>query len=155
METILKVVLVEKAKLLADRGGTLYTVKPDAPAAEAIRTMCEANIGCVLVIDKGKLIGIFSERDVLHRIVDRGIPPDTVPVGDVMTKDIFTVPPTLTVEDALIECTNRRVRHLPVCEQGRLLGLLSIGDLVRFVVEDKDGTISDLIDYIHGPQITV
>jgi CBS domain-containing protein len=155
METLLAVVLAEKAELLADKGPpySVKNVKPDAWASDAIRVMCEANVGSVLVIDDGELVGIVTERDVLHRIAHRGVQPDTVLVRDVMTTKLFTVRPTLTVEDALIQCTDRRVRHLPVSEGGRLLGLLSIGDLVRFVVKDKDRTIADLIDYIHGPRI--
>jgi len=155
METILTVVLAEKGELLAKRGGTLYCVEPDTRASDAIRTMCEANIGCVLVINGEKLVGIFSERDVMHRIADRGLRPDELLVRDVMTTNVRTVPPSITVEDALVECTDRRVRHLPVAEGGKLVGLLSIGDLVRFVVRDKDRTISDLVDYIHGHQIEV
>jgi len=152
METSLADVLSEKAELLADKGGVLYQVGPDTPASEAIRIMCEANIGCVLVLDQGSLVGIFSERDVMRRVADKQTPADSVFMRDILTHDIFTVRPSLSVEEALVECTDRRIRHLPVVEDGQLLGLLSIGDLVRSVVKDKDRTISDLIDYIHGPQ---
>ncbi len=155
METPLKIVLGAKALLLAERGGALYTTRPEIPASEAIRTMCEQNVGCVLVIDNARLTGILSERDVLRRIVDKGINPADVAVGDVMTKNVFTVEPSLTVEEALAECTNRRIRHLPVIGDGELLGLLSIGDLVRFALDDKDHDIADLMRYIHGQQIEI
>ncbi len=155
METPLHVVLAEKAALMPETGGTLYTARPDMRASEAIRIMTDANIGCVLVIDNGKLAGIFSERDVLRRIADRGVSPGAVMVKDVMSSKIFTVKPSITVEEALVQCTDRRIRHLPVVDGGRLMGLLSIGDLVRFAVQDKDRDIADLMDYIHGHQIEV
>ncbi|MCC5809381.1 MAG: CBS domain-containing protein [Ectothiorhodospiraceae bacterium] len=155
METPLHVVLTQKAELMPGTGGTLYTVRPHTRASEAIRVMTDGNIGCVLVIDDGKLAGIFSERDVLRRIADRGLSPDAVSVKDVMSTKLYTVPPSMTVEDALVECTDRRIRHLPVVDGKRLMGLLSIGDLVRFVVQDKDRDIADLMDYIHGHQIEV
>lgn len=154
METLLKDVLEEKSEI-RPAGGVLYTVSPDSRASEAIQCMCDVNVGCVLVIEEGKLVGIFSERDVMRRIANLGLAPDSVVVRDVMTTNIITVPPSITVEDALVQCTDRRIRHLPVADGGKLLGLLSIGDLVRIVVKDKDRTIADLIDYIHGPQIEV
>ncbi len=159
METQLTAVLAEKARRLRDAGNadghSVYQVSPDANAAEAVRVMCDANVGCVLVVEDGKLSGLLSERDVMRRIANRGIDPGEVRVRDVMTTDVVTVKPGMTVEDALIQCTDRRTRHLPVSDGSRLLGLLSIGDLVSFVVKDKDRTIADLIDYIHGPQINV
>ncbi|WP_290652457.1 CBS domain-containing protein [Aquisalimonas sp.] len=155
METPLTVVLEEKARLLASKGATLYSVSPDTPASDAIRIMCDGNVGCVLVLEDGKLAGIFSERDVMRRIADAGVPPASAPVRDFMTTKLFTVQPSITVEEALVHCTDQRVRHLPVTEDGELLGLLSIGDLVRFVVQDKDRDIADLVDYIHGHQIQI
>lgn len=155
METSLSVVLAEKAQLLADRGDTLYTVTPEAPASEAIRVMCEGNVGSVLVVNGSTLMGIFSERDVLRRIAHQGVRASEVPVRELMTSELFTVEPGMTVEEALVECTDRRIRHLPVVQNGKLLGLLSIGDLVRFVVQDKDRDIADLVNYIHGQQIEV
>lgn len=155
METPLSVVMSEKAAQLAERGDTLYSVGPDTPAADAIAIMCDANIGCVLVLDGDKLAGIFSERDVMRRVANQNNKPDGLLVRDVMTSELVTVQPNSTVEEALVECTDRRIRHLPVSEEGQLLGLLSIGDLVRHVVKDKDRQIADLVDYIHGHQIRV
>lgn len=155
METSLKVVMAEKEALLAEQGGKLYTVTPDATAASAIAAMCDAGIGCVLVVQDDRLLGVFSERDVMRRIALRGLAADQVTVGEVMTTQLVTVTPDTTVEQALIQCTDRRIRHLPVTVGEQLLGLLSIGDLVRFVVKDKDRTIADLTDYIHGHQIQI
>ncbi len=156
LETRLHTVLAEKARRFGDgRGQEVYSVQPDTNAADAIRRMCQANVGCVLVIEDGTLLGIFSEREVLKSIADKGRTPDQFSVRDVMNRNYVMVSPDLTVEDALVQCTDRRVRHLPVAQEGQLLGLLSIGDLVSFVVKDKDRTIEGLIDYIHGPQMQV
>ncbi len=149
-------VLAEKARRFGDGGGQeVYSIQPDANAADAVRRMCQANVGCVLVIEDGGLLGIFSEREVLKLIADKGLTPEQVCVRDVMNRSYVMVAPDMTVEDALVQCTDRRVRHLPVADGGQLLGLLSIGDLVSFVVRDKDRTIEGLIDYIHGPQMQV
>lgn len=146
METPLRTVL-------ADKADALYRVESSATVAEAIRVMNDANVGCVLVIDQDGLAGIFSERDVLRRIADPGLDPASVVVRDVMTTKLLTVSPTMTVQEALVLCTDRRIRHLPVQESGRLLGLVSIGDLVRSIIKDQAETIDGLIEYIHGPRI--
>lgn len=152
METKLQYVLAEKTERL---GQNLRTVNLDTPVAEAISIMCEANIGCVLVVAKERLAGILAERDVMCRIGNAGKNPAELKVGDVMNPKVLAVPPSITVEEALVQCTDRRVRHLPVVEDNKLVGLLSIGDLVRFVVKDKDRTIADLVDYMFGHQIEI
>ncbi|MGY6518350.1 MAG: CBS domain-containing protein [Lysobacteraceae bacterium] len=152
METILRTVLKEKEALLAQRGGVLYRVEPGTPVAQAARVMTDANVGCVLVMQGERLAGIFSERDLMRAFTREAA--DRVggrPVSDFMTANLITVQPSISVEEALLVCTDKRVRHLPVLEEGVLLGLLSIGDLVRFVVKDKEDTIHELMDYIHGP----
>jgi len=151
MDTILHTVLQEKEALMAERGSVLYRVSPDTPIGEAVHLMNEANVGCVLVMEGEQLVGIFSERDVMRLFTEHEAGLAERPVSERMTTRPITVPPSLSVEKALLECTDRRVRHLPVVEEGQLLGLLSIGDLVRFVVKDKEGVISELMDYIHGP----
>lgn len=151
METILRTVLQEKAELLADKGGILYWVEPSAPLREAARLMDEAHAGCVLVMDQGELVGLLNEHDVVVGLSRHGPEVADMAVHALMTPRPFTVPPSMTVEQALVQCTDRRVRHLPVVDGGELLGLISIGDLVRFVVKDKERTIANLIDYIHGP----
>lgn len=139
--------------ILGTKPDALYRVDSTATAAEAIRIMNDANVGCVLVTDTDGLAGIFSERDVLRRVADQGLDPTSVVVRDVMTTKLITVTPVMTVEQALALCTDRRIRHLPVMENGRLLGLVSIGDLVRSIISAQARTIDGLINYIHGPQI--
>lgn len=151
MQTTLRTVLEEKTALLAERGHSLFQVAPDASIAEAARIMSEANIGCVLVMDQGRLVGVFNEHDLLVAFADAGSGAATQSVASRLASRPITVTPSMSVEQAMLECTDRRVRHLPVCEDDELVGLLSIGDLVRFVVKDKENTISELMDYIHGP----
>ncbi len=151
MKTMLSVVLEEKAAHAAEGAGALYTVGTHATLAEAARLMSKANIGCVLVMQNQRLIGIVSEREILHLFAAGRPEAGEAAITSVMPADLVTVPPSLSVDAALKICTTRRVRHLPVVEGSELLGLLSIGDLVRSVVKDKEATISELMDYIHGP----
>jgi CBS domain-containing protein len=151
MQTILRAVLDEKHALAAQGPDAICTTSPDAPLAEAARLMSASNVGCVLVMNNRRLVGIVSEREVLHAFAAGRPEAGQAKVASVMPTELVTVPPSLSVEAALRICTNRRVRHLPVVDGTELLGLLSIGDLVKFVVQDKENTISELMDYIHGP----
>lgn len=150
MDTLLRTVLQQKAAPLENKAGVLHWVTPSTTAAEAARLMDESNVGCVLVVDDGKLVGIFSERDVLRGFARQGGAFGDRPMAEVMTQRPLTVPPSMTVEQAMVRCTDRRVRHLPVVEADELLGLISLGDLVRLVVQDKEREIEDLMNYIHG-----
>jgi CBS domain-containing protein len=151
MDTPLSAVLRHKADQLLDKGGsTLFWVTPETTAAEAAQRMDASNVGCVVVMDAGRLVGIFSERDVLRGFARHGADFGRRPMAEVMTPHPFTVPPTMTVEQAMVRCTDRRIRHLPVVDGGELLGMISIGDLVRLVVVDKEREIADLMNYLHG-----
>jgi CBS domain-containing protein len=153
MDTILRTVLQAKADQLHGGARPIHSIGPDATLLDAARLMSNTNVGCALVMQNGRLVGIISERDVLHVFADERADADkaTASVASCMTSDLVTVPPSMNVEAALKLCTNRRIRHLPVVDGTELQGLLSIGDLVSFVVRDKEGTISELMDYIHGP----
>ncbi|HEX5756346.1 MAG TPA: CBS domain-containing protein [Arenimonas sp.] len=151
MDTILRTLLSEKADLSADKGSTRYFwVAPDATVADAAQSMDEHGIGCMLIIDNGRFAGLINERDVMRGLVRHGAALAQQPVRTLISGKPFTVPPSLTVEQAMLLCTERRARHLPVEESGELLGLLSIGDLVRSLVQDNERTIEDLMHYIHG-----
>lgn len=152
METILRTLLGEKAELSAGKASQpYYWVAPDATVTQACRLMDEAGVGCVLVIDGGRLIGLVNERDVMRGLARRDGELGALPVRELVSGPPLTVPPSMTVGQAMRLCTERRARHLPVEEDGELLGLLSIGDLVRSLVQDKERTIANLMDYIHGP----
>ena len=113
-------------------GRPLFHVDPTDTVRKAVRTMSDKNVGCIAVIDDGdRLVGLFSERDVLTRIVAEGRDPDQTLVANVMTKDLIVVDPSETVNDALTKMHERNFRHLPVVKSGQLIGMISIRDLLK------------------------
>jgi CBS domain-containing protein len=112
--------------------------------------MVHHQVGAVLVVDEGRLAGIFTERDVLRRVVGSGLDPRQAVVSDVMTRDIVTVAPTATVEQVMEIFTERRCRHLPVVDEGRILGVISIGDVTRWTVDVHRTEAEHLKNYIAG-----
>jgi CBS domain-containing protein len=129
----------------------VFATPPDVSVCEAVRVMNAHGVGCLVVLDHDELVGIFSERDVLQRVVDRGLDPEATAVRRVMTTEVLTVRPSLAVTDATALMTERRVRHLPVVDdRGALSGLVSIGDLMRCVAMSQAREIDQMVDYITG-----
>ena len=141
--------MASAAQLLERKPRAMHTIDPEAPVLEAIRRMAEHGIGALLVMSGTRLVGIVSERDYARKVILKGRSSSDTPVRDVMTSQLHTVPPELDVEECMKIMTERRVRHLPVLEGGRLVGILSIGDLVRAVLEQQAYTIEQLENYIH------
>jgi CBS domain-containing protein len=135
-------------KLLDQKGEALEAVTPQTSIMDAIQRMNQRRIGSVLVMEGDRLAGIFTERDVLTRVVPRRLDPMNTPVGEVMTRQPVIIPPTTTVQEAMMVVTDTRRRHLPVVLDGKVLGVVSIGDLTRWVVRDQQRTIDDLFDYV-------
>lgn len=136
--------------ILKNKSEALYSVPSDASVAEAVKIMADARVGAILVMDKGELCGMFTERDLMTRVVNEGLEPAATPVGQVMTRDIATVSPGVTVGEAMSLCTRKRMRHLPVYEGDTLLGVISAGDLTKAVVDGQQHTIDDLVRYIYS-----
>jgi CBS domain-containing protein len=136
--------------LLQNKGSKVYTVSPTATVLDAVRAMNEKRIGALLVCDDDRVVGIFTERDVLNRVVDPGEDPGAIRVADVMTGDVVTLGPEVSVEEAMAVVTEKRCRHLPVMAGEQLLGLISIGDLTRWVATRQAHHIQDLVNYITG-----
>jgi len=134
--------------VLQDKGSTVQTIDPNTTIRRAVRTMNEHRIGCLLVTSGDQVLGVFTERDVLVRVVDQGKDPETLRVVDVMTTDVVSVPPTITVEEAMTVITEKRCRHLPVMDGQTVLGIVSIGDLTRWTVRNQAFHIQDLVSYI-------
>lgn len=134
--------------ILAGKGSTVHRVPPTATVLDAVRAMNEMRVGSVLVMDGDRLVGIFTERDVLTRVLDGGIDAATTPVSEVMTTEVVTVGPEITVEEAMAIVTQERCRHLPVLENDTLLGLVSAGDLTRRVTGLQEQHIEHLVRYI-------
>jgi CBS domain-containing protein len=126
-------------------GEAIHSVAPDASILECVRSMTAKKIGALLVIDGGKLRGIFTERDALNKVLAAGLDPASVKVSEVMTKDPCCVSPTTTVGDAMDLITQRRFRHLPIVENGKLLAVVSSGDLTRWFVRDQAAEVQELV----------
>jgi CBS domain-containing protein len=137
-------------QLLSAKGREVYSIAPNAKVIEALQLMAQKDIGALVVMDGGRIIGMMSERDYARKVILHGKSSQDVIVRDIMTADVITVDPSKTVEECMALVTERRIRHLPVCEEGRLIGLVSIGDLVKDVIADQEQTIRQLESYIHS-----
>jgi CBS domain-containing protein len=141
--------MANAAQLLGRKPRGIHSVAPDAPVLEAIRLMAEHGIGALLVMNGERLEGIVSERDYARNVILRGRSSNDTPVREIMATDLITVDPSMTAQQCMQIMTERRVRHLPVLEGGRVVGILSIGDLVKAVLEEQAQTIEQLENYIH------
>ena len=124
---------------------TIHSVGPNTSVTECVRTMTAKRIGALIVMDGEKLVGIFTERDALNKVLAAGLDPGSTKVSEVMTKDPYCIPPTTTVGDAMELITKRRFRHLPIVENGKLLAVVSSGDLTRWLVKDQMGEVQELV----------
>ena len=137
------------AQLLDRKPKGIFSIAPEAPVLEAIRAMAEHGVGALLVMQGEKLAGILSERDYARKVILMGRSSSDTPVSQIMTAQVITVEPTHTTQHCMQIMTDRRVRHLPVVEGGGVVGMLSIGDLVRAVLAEQAQTIEQLENYIH------
>jgi CBS domain-containing protein len=142
--------MLQVKHLLAEKGNDVHTVGPDEPVLAAIKVMADHYIGALLVVDHGKLIGIVSERDYARKVILKGRSSDATPVRDIMSAPVISVDPADTVDTCMRLCTDSRVRHLPVVEAGKIIGVVSIGDLVKAVISEQGTQIEHLQRYIAG-----
>lgn len=139
------------ATILEHKGQSpVQSVAPDTTVFDAIKLMADRNIGCVLVMDGGALLGILSERDYTRKVVLQGRSSKTTTVREIMTTEVICVTPKHGVEDTLRIVTESRVRHLPVKDGERIIGLISIGDLVKWVINAQRSALSQLEAYVAG-----
>ena len=136
--------------ILKEKSAALFSVTTGTSVADAVTVMVDGGVGSVLVMDHGQLKGVFTERDLMCRVVYHGLDPRQTPIEEVMTSDIATVRPSLTVGEAMSLCTQKRIRRLPVVDGETLLGVVSSGDLTKWAVHDQQHTIDDLTRYIYG-----
>ena len=136
------------ADLLHDKGSEVWAVAPDQTVLDALRLMAEKEVGALLVTSGDQLVGIVSERDYARKIVLKGKSSETTPVRDVMSAEVTAVSPRQSIEECMALMTARRIRHLPVMEGEKLVGIVSIGDLVKAVIEEQEFTIRQLEHYI-------
>ncbi len=137
-------------QLLDGKGRALYSIGPEDPVLEAIRLMADRHVGALLVMKGQELVGIVSERDYARKVILMGRSSSDTPAWEIMSSPVITVSPDQTLDDCMRLVTARRIRHLPVVEAGKVVGMISIGDLVKAVIEDQQHTIEQLESYIHS-----
>ena len=138
------------SNLLDSKGHDVLTVKPDSSVREAIGKMEDISAGTAVVMGEGQVQGIMSERDVIRKVVLEGKGLDEVKVSDIMTSSLTTVDLQTPLDDCMQLMTDKRIRHLPVLRDGTLIGIVSIGDVVKYLVVEKDFKIKNLETYISG-----
>jgi CBS domain-containing protein len=136
--------------LLKHKGRVIHSVSPDAPVLEAIRLMAEHGVGALLVMSGEQLVGVVSERDYARKVILKGRASNDTPVRQIMSSPVLTVQADQSVHDCMRIMSEKRIRHLPVVDASGVIGVLSIGDLVRAVLEEQQRTIADLEQYIHS-----
>ncbi len=139
--------------LLKVKGNAVWSVLPDTTVFEALELMSDRNIGAVLVMEGVTLIGIVSERDYARKVEMEGRTARDTTVREIMTRRVLTVQPDQTVEDCMALMTEHRMRHLPVMQNGRVLGLISIGDVVKAIISEQEFMIGQLETYIMGRRV--
>jgi CBS domain-containing protein len=137
-------------QLLQSKGGAIHSVAPEARVFDALKLMADKEIGALLVLDGATLAGIMSERDYARKVILHGKSSHDIPVREIMTSNVVTVTPSQTVDQCMALMTSKRIRHLPVVEGCKLVGLVSIGDLVKEVMAEQEQTIKQLESYIHS-----
>jgi CBS domain-containing protein len=142
--------MVTVRQLLDRKGRSIFSIGPEDPVLEAIRLMADKRVGALLVMKGAELAGIVSERDYARKVILLGRSSSATPVWQIMSFPVHTVSPEQSLDDCMRLMTQHRVRHLPVVERGAISGVLSIGDLVKAVIEDQQKTIEQLESYIHS-----
>ena len=137
-------------QLLKTKGNEIWSIAPQATVYEALQIMSEKDVGALLVVDKGNLVGIFSERDYARKLILKGRFSKDTTVGELMTREVLYIESQSTIEDCMALMTAKRVRHLPVLENERLIGIVTIGDVVKQIISDQEFTIQQLERYIKG-----
>ncbi len=137
------------SQILKTKGDKIWSIAPQETAYRALQIMSEKNLGALLVIDKGKVIGIFSERDYARKVILKGKSSKTTPVRDLMTKEVLYIDLGISVEDCMVLMTEKCVRHLPVMDKKQLVGLVTVGDVVKQFIADQKFKIQELERYIN------
>ncbi len=138
------------SELLKKREGTLWHVRPDCSVYEALELLAQYEVGALMVMEGGRLVGVFSERDYTRKIALQGRNSKTTPVADIMTRQVLTVTPATPTTEAMRLMSARKVRHLPVLEGSTVLGMISIRDILDHIIAEQASTIEQLESYIHS-----
>jgi CBS domain-containing protein len=142
---------MEKVRdILQQKGNNIFSVSPNTTVYDALDFMCDKNVGALLVVEDGRLRGIFTERDYARKVILRGKASRETLIEEIMTERPTTVTPDSTIEDCMKIMTNKFIRHLPVLDRNELIGLISIGDVVRYIIDEQKYIIENLEQYITG-----
>jgi CBS domain-containing protein len=144
------VVIKTVGDILRIKGNDVWSTTPDATVYEALQTMAEKNVGALVVLDANTVVGIMSERDYARKVILHGKSSREIRVREIMTSEVYYVRPDQDIQDCMAQMTEKRVRHLPALENDQLLGIISIGDVVKALIAEHESTIKHLEDYITG-----
>ena len=133
--------------VLRTKGSDIWFIGPKATAYEALQTMADKDIGALLVIESGNVVGIFSERDYARKVILKGRSSKETSVGELMTREVYSITPDKPIEECMALMTATRCRHLPIFENNQLIGIVSIGDVVNAIISEQKITIRDLENY--------
>lgn len=136
--------------ILITKGNDTFTITPDTMVYAALEIMVEKNVSALLVLEDGKLAGIFTERDYARKVILKGKASRETIIGEIMTRDLITVSPDTSLETCMRLMTGKFIRHLPVVDNGRLTGIISIGDVVKYIIEEQKFIIENMEHYITG-----
>ena len=137
-------------QILEGKGSEIFTITPDTSVYHALELMVEKNVSALLVMENDKLAGIFTERDYARKVVLKGKKSTETQIGEIMTSNLITVSPGTTIDECMALMTGKYIRHLPVVDDGKLAGIISIGDVVRRIIEDQKLIIGHMEQYIAG-----
>ena len=137
-------------QLLQTKGQDIWSITPDALVIDALKLMAEKRVGALLVLEAGQVVGIISERDYARKVSLLGKSSKTTPVREIMTQKVVYVRPEQSIEDCMALMTDKRIRHLPVLADNQLIGVISIGDVVKAVISEQEFIIAQLENYITG-----
>lgn len=144
------VVIKTVGDILRIKGNDVWSTTPDATVYEALQTMAEKNVGALVVLDANAVVGIMSERDYARKVILHGKSSREIRVREIMTSEVYYVRPDQDIQDCMAQMTEKRVRHLPALENDQLVGIISIGDVVKALIAEHESTIKHLEDYITG-----
>lgn len=137
-------------QILDSKGNEIFTITPDTSVYHALELMVEKNVSALLVMESDHLAGIFTERDYARKVVLKGKKSKETQIGEIMTRDLITVSSNSTIDECMGLMTGKYIRHLPVVDNGKLAGIISIGDVVRRIIEDQKSIIGHMEQYIAG-----
>ncbi len=137
-------------QILQTKGSEIWTVSPDTTVFAALELMAKKDIGALVVVDEDNVVGIFSERDYARKVILEGKSSRNIPVSSIMTKNVICVRPDQTINKCMALMTEKRIRHLPILENEQLVGVISIGDIVKAVINEQQIMITHLEDFIYG-----